>query len=110
MSKLSILVNGREIDTYLKDGKIYVEGRRGKEYEIQYQNYFPKRQKIVLSVDGLNVITGDSTWERGYILPNPIKLSRYRVGVRMPTGLQLLSSHPPEKLTINKTNMVTFKI
>lgn len=79
MSSLSILVNNRPIDKYTqKIGKFsgisedtdetYVEGRKGKSYTIKYHNSTNKRQKIVVSVDGLNVMSGDSTWDRGYVV------------------------------------------
>lgn len=68
MSKLALLVRGRPIDSFYYDRKTYVEGRRGTPYEIQFYNDSNSRRKIVVSVDGLNVMTGDSTWARGYIV------------------------------------------
>jgi len=65
-AELKILVNGRAIDEYLHDDKFYVEGRRGSNYEIWYKNNTGTRQRVVLSVDGQNVMTGDATWERAY--------------------------------------------
>jgi len=68
MSKLALVVRGRPIDTFHHKGKTYVEGRRGTQYEIQFYNDSNQRRKIVISVDGLNIMTGDSTWDRGYIV------------------------------------------
>jgi len=65
---LSLLVNGRHIDEYLHDGKCYVEGRKGSEYSLYYRNMTARRQKVVASVDGLNVMSGDTTWNRGYVV------------------------------------------
>jgi len=65
---LSILVNNRPIDTYSHKGKAYIEGWKGSEYSIQYKNNSNLRRKIVVSVDGLNVVSGDNNWERGYVV------------------------------------------
>lgn len=65
-SEIKILVKNRPIDLYRHQNKFYVEGRKGSPYEIQYRNHTGKRQRIVLSVDGLNVMTGDATWDRAY--------------------------------------------
>ena len=46
---------------------MFVEGRKGSEYELQYYNNAACRRKVVLSVDGLNVITGDTNWTQGYV-------------------------------------------
>lgn len=68
MGKLNILVKNRVIDQYYHDGKTFVEGRKGSDYTIQYYNNSPNRVKVVLSVDGLNVISGDTDWKRGYVV------------------------------------------
>jgi hypothetical protein len=69
MGILTINVNNRPIDQFKHtNGGTYVEGRKGKPYTIKYKNTTNKRQKIIVSVDGLNVMTGDSTWNRGYVV------------------------------------------
>lgn len=69
MGRLSILVNSRPIDEYYDaQGEKYVEGRRGKPYVIRYENQSNEREKIVVSVDGLNVMTGDATWDKAYVV------------------------------------------
>lgn len=65
---LNILVKGKNIDQYNHNGKIYVEGRKGSNYVIQYRNNTSHRQKVVISVDGLNVLTGNTDWTKGYIV------------------------------------------
>ena len=65
---LQVIVNGRPIDTYSHKNKTYIEGWKGSEYEIQYRNESANRVKIVVSVDGLNVCSGDKNWERGYVV------------------------------------------
>lgn len=68
MSQLEVRVNGRPIKTYFHEGKTYVEGRKGSEYTLHVNNNSYSRKKFVVSVDGLNVISGDTNWERGYVL------------------------------------------
>jgi hypothetical protein len=67
-STLQVRVKGRTIDQYYHDGKVYVEGRKGSEYTLYFKNNSSTRKKIVLSVDGLNVMTGDATWGRAYVV------------------------------------------
>src|SRR4051812_41477867 len=74
-------VNGRAIDEYFKDNMMYVEGRKGSNYEIVVVNNTVIRKKFVVSVDGLNVISGDKTWERGYVIGpyQTLKIPGWRV-------------------------------
>lgn len=67
-SKFHIYVENKPVREYFHEGKYYIEGRKGHEYSISVQNNTGKRKKLILSVDGLNIITGDSTWEKGYVL------------------------------------------
>ncbi len=68
MSLFWVRVNGRHIDKYYKDDKWFVEGRKGSSYEIEFNNNSSQRKKIVVSVDGLNVVSGDNDWEQGYVV------------------------------------------
>lgn len=65
---LNIRVKSNKIDKYFHDGKYYVEGRKNSTYEIEYTNNTIKRQKVVFSVDGLNVISGNNDWTKGYVV------------------------------------------
>src|SRR5580765_4744887 len=65
---LKVLVKNRPIDNYFHQGKTYIEGRKGSEYELEYTNPTAHRQKIIVSVDGLNVCSGDNNWEKGYVV------------------------------------------
>lgn len=65
---IQILVNNRVISTYNHEGDNYIEGRPGSEYTIRYTNPSVNKRKVVISVDGLNVITGDTTFESGYVV------------------------------------------
>jgi hypothetical protein len=69
---LKVHVNGNAVATYTHEGRTYVEAREGSEYALFIKNNNPFRVKVVLSVDGINVVGGEAaTGEReetGYIL------------------------------------------
>lgn len=65
---LEILVKGRSITEYTHRGSVYVEGRKGSEYVIRYRNNSSTRKKVVISVDGLNVVSGNVNWKTGYVV------------------------------------------
>jgi len=69
--RVSILVKGRAIDEYrISDGRTFVEGRDGSDYEIEIENLSSKRRLVVVSVDGLGVMTGKeaSMNDKGYLV------------------------------------------
>jgi hypothetical protein len=61
---------GRVLPIYWHDGRRYVVGKPGNEYAIRVRNAAPGRILAVMSVDGVNVITGDtaSSQQSGYVL------------------------------------------
>ena len=61
---------GRVLPVYVHDGRRYVVGRPGNEYAVRVVNRSGERVLAVMSVDGVNVITGDtaSTGQSGYVL------------------------------------------
>lgn len=68
--EVSILVNGKPVQEYIKEGKIYIEGRKDTAYSIKIKNKSCRRIVAVPTVDGLSVINGkeasyDST---GYVV------------------------------------------
>lgn len=65
---IQIIVNNRVINQYKHEGDTYIEGRPGSEYIIRYTNDSYNKRKVVISVDGLNVITGDTNFEGGYVV------------------------------------------
>jgi hypothetical protein len=67
-NSLNILVKGNPVYRYSHEGKTFIEGRKGHDYEINYVNNSPIRKKIVVSVDGLNVISKDTNWNHGYVV------------------------------------------
>jgi hypothetical protein len=61
---------GRVLPVYWHDGRRYVVGKPGNEYAIRVRNGSAGRILTVMSVDGVNVITGDTASPRqsGYVL------------------------------------------
>lgn len=54
-----ILINGNPVRKYSKNAEFFVEALEGVAYEIAIQNNTSKRKMYVVSVDGLNVVTGE---------------------------------------------------
>lgn len=68
MAQFEVRVKGRSIKTYEHEGKTFIEGRKGSDYTLHFYNNSSQRKKIVVSVDGLNIISGDAVWQRGYVV------------------------------------------
>lgn len=62
--------DGQTLPVYPKDGRNWVVGTPGQEYSIRYCNRTAGRVLAVMSVDGVNVITGDNAApsQSGYVL------------------------------------------
>lgn len=58
------------LDNYWWRGGRFVIGKKGREYQLKVRNLSTARLEVVLSVDGLDVIDGQSasTKKRGYII------------------------------------------
>ncbi len=69
---LQVKVGDHVVTQYPHEGKTFVEAREGTEYALRVKNPYPFRVKVVLSVDGVNVVSGDpasgTPEETGYIL------------------------------------------
>ena len=63
-------IEGRVLPTYWHEGRRYVVGKPGSEYSIRVRNGSTGRVLAVMSVDGVNVITGDTASSRqsGHVL------------------------------------------
>jgi hypothetical protein len=64
---------GRVLPIYSHAGRSYVVGKPGNEYSIRVRNSSAERVLAVMSIDGVNIITGDtaSTAQSGYVFaPN----------------------------------------
>ena len=62
--------SGQVVPTYTKDGRRFVPGRPGARYALRLRNLTQGRLLVVLSVDGVNVISGETAdWgQTGYVL------------------------------------------
>ena len=62
--------DGRALPVYPKDGRHYIEGVPGHEYAVRIRNTTGGRVLVVTSVDGVNVISGDTAApsQSGYVL------------------------------------------
>jgi hypothetical protein len=60
----------QELPVYRQDGRYYVAGQPGHRYQIQLRSLEGRRVLGVLSVDGVNVLSGDTAdWSQtGYVL------------------------------------------
>jgi hypothetical protein len=61
---------GRRLQVYWHEGRAYVAGRPGNEYQVALRNRGGAEVLAVVSVDGVNVITGEtaSPSQSGYVL------------------------------------------
>jgi hypothetical protein len=61
---------GRSLPVFWKEGRAYVVGRPGSEYQVTVRNRLGEELLAVVSVDGLNVMTGETANPRqsGYVL------------------------------------------
>lgn len=61
---------GRRLPVYWHDGRAYVAGKPGNEYRIALRNRLGEDLLAVVSVDGVNVITGETAHpsQSGYVL------------------------------------------
>ncbi|MSQ58533.1 MAG: hypothetical protein EXR36_02510 [Betaproteobacteria bacterium] len=73
---------GVELPVYHQGGRYYVEGQPGNEYEIRLRNQGEGDLLAVVSVDGVNVITGQtaSHAQPGYVLEDyqPVHVAGWR--------------------------------
>ena len=62
--------SGSTLPVYSKDGRRYIVGAPGNEYAVRIRNRTPGRVLVVTSVDGVNVISGDTATpsQSGYVL------------------------------------------
>lgn len=65
-----ITENGNTITEFTKDDLTFVEGRKGSEYKIKVINNTWTKIKVVISVDGLDIVTGQRAKPNagGYVL------------------------------------------
>jgi hypothetical protein len=63
--------DGRRLPVYWREGRAYVIGKPGNEYQVSVRSRLREEVLAVVSVDGVNVVTGESAHPRqsGYVLP-----------------------------------------
>ena len=61
---------GGDLDTFFHGGRYYVHGAAGERYIVRVTNPTPQRIEAVISIDGLDVIDGESgdLRKRGYVV------------------------------------------
>jgi hypothetical protein len=71
-----VLVAGKPVTEYSHEGNIFIEGRKGSEFEIEFINMTSKKLLVIPSVDGLSPINGSSASpdSMGYIANSQSKL------------------------------------
>jgi hypothetical protein len=61
---VDVLVDGAPQPRYARDGRWYIEARKGREYAVRLHNPYASRVAVALSVDGLNTIDARETTAR----------------------------------------------
>lgn len=61
---------GRVLPTYAHHGRLYVAGQPGARYGLRVRNLTSGRVMVVMSVDGVNIVTGETAdyGQNGYVL------------------------------------------
>lgn len=62
--------DNRELPVYWRDGRAYVAGKPGNEYQVRVRNAAGEDLLAVVSVDGVNVVSGESAQaaQSGYVI------------------------------------------
>lgn len=68
--ELNILIGGKPITEYQHEGNVFVEGRKGSEFEVEFKNKTNKQVLVVPSVDGKSVFDGKPATpeSQGYVV------------------------------------------
>ena len=88
--------DGEELSIYRVDGRNYLLGRMGQEYQIWVANRTEARIEVVISVDGRDVISGRSAnyvEDRGYVLSpgEEIRVEGFRKSLRQVAAFEFSS-------------------
>lgn len=79
---VNVLVNGNRCKFYHHQGRTYIQANHGSEYELEIKNNTWSRILCLSSVDGLNVLTGQTAREddAGYVIPaySPLRIKGFR--------------------------------
>ena len=88
----------RTLPVYFHEGRYYVAGKPGNEYQVNIRNTQPGEILSVIAVDGVNAVSGETAnWSQtGYVLA-PIRRSASKGGARICSGPPR-SSSPNSKI------------
>lgn len=69
--------SGRVLPVYQHDGRWFVAGQPGSEYQVTVRNRSAGDLLAVVSVDGVNVVSGEtaSAWQSGYVIDSGRSMS-----------------------------------
>ena len=88
---------GRRLQVYWHEGIAWVVGRPGNEYQVSVRNQRGEDLLAVMSVDGINVITGDtaSPQQSGYILApgQPLDVKGWRKNMERTAAFYFTEIH-----------------
>lgn len=80
--EIQVLVNGNKCKQYFYKNRVYIEAKHGTEYELEIKNNTWGRILCLSSVDGLNVLSGETATDddAGYVIPSysPLKIKGFR--------------------------------
>jgi hypothetical protein len=81
--EMTVHVNGRSVKEYTHQGMSFIEARDGTNYTIKLKNNLGQRVMVVVSVDGLDVVSGKNAAETdtGYIIDayDSVEIKGYRI-------------------------------
>jgi hypothetical protein len=74
--ELKVLVRGKPIAEYAHAGRVFLEGRKGTEFEVEFKNNSSGRVLVIPSVDGLSTLEGTTATpdSKGYVVGPNAKL------------------------------------
>ena len=92
---MTVLVNGRKVREYSHKGMRFIESRHGTNYTIRLKNDNAYKVMAVLSVDGLDVVTGKAAEKshKGYIIEgySQTEIRGYRISDKNSAAFVFLS-------------------
>jgi hypothetical protein len=81
--EMTVHINGRSVKEYTHQGMSFIEARDGTNYTIKLKNNLGQRAMVVVSVDGLDVVSGKNAAEtdNGYIIDahDTLEIKGYRI-------------------------------
>lgn len=83
ISDVDIIINGNKAKKYFHEGNWYIEAKKNSIYSLRIHNYSPVRKEAVVSIDGIDAISGKDavSTNSGYIISgyNHIDIKGFRI-------------------------------